>query len=54
MRLAAFAAVLLVAPAIVHAQDAEDAEITRMAKEHYKLGVDAFKAGKYPEAIKEL
>jgi hypothetical protein len=39
-------------PAI--AQENEDAEITRMAKEHYKLGLEAFKAGKYPEAIKEL
>ena len=36
------------------AEEAEDAEITRMAKEHYALGQAAFKAGKYAEAIKEL
>jgi hypothetical protein len=47
------ALVLVVAPA-VRAEDNEDAEIMRMAKEHYKLGLEAFKAGKYPEAIKEL
>jgi hypothetical protein len=27
---------------------------TRVAKEHYRLGLDAYKAGHYPEAIKEL
>ncbi|MCU1277165.1 MAG: hypothetical protein JWM53_711, partial [bacterium] len=31
-----------------------EAEITAMAKEHYKLGLDAYKNAKYPEAIKEL
>ncbi len=45
---------LLAAASVARAQDGEDAEITRMAKEHYKLGLDAFKAAKYPEAIKEL
>ena len=45
--------VLAVAPA-ARADDAEDAEILKMAKEHYRLGVEAFKAGRYPEAIKEL
>lgn len=35
------------------AQD-DDPEVVRMAKEHYKLGQDAYKAGKYDLAIKEL
>ena len=50
---AAVAALLIATPSITYAQDAEDAEILRMAKEHYKLGLDAFKAAKYPEAIEE-
>jgi hypothetical protein len=32
----------------------EDPEVTRMAKQHYQLGLEAFKAGKYDVAIKEL
>ena len=40
------------APNVAQADD--EAEITAMAKEHYKLGLDAYKAGRYPEAIKEL
>jgi hypothetical protein len=32
----------------------EDPEITNMAKQHYKLGQDAYAAGKYDVAIKEL
>ena len=43
-----------VAPAIARAESSDEAEITAMAKEHYKLGLDAYKNGKYPEAIKEL
>lgn len=48
----ALIALLLVAVAgVARAQDGDD---TAMAKQHYKLGLDAYKAGKYPEAIKEL
>lgn len=32
----------------------EDPEITNMAKQHFKLGQDAYAAGKYDVAIKEL
>ena len=32
----------------------EDPEITNMAKQHYKLGQEAYAAGKYEVAIKEL
>jgi tetratricopeptide (TPR) repeat protein len=49
----ALAAVLCAAPRLAVAQD-EDAEVTKMAKEHYKAGLDAYKAGKYDVAIKEL
>ena len=35
------------------AQD-DDADVTRMAKEHYKVGLEAYKAGKFDVAIKEL
>src|SRR5438445_13245809 len=53
--MAALAALLLGAPRWARAEESDDdAEILRMAKEHYKLGLDAFKAAKYPEAIKEL
>jgi hypothetical protein len=57
MRQVAVAAVLValaigVAPSVAYADD--EAEITAMAKEHYKLGLDAYKSGRYPEAIKEL
>jgi hypothetical protein len=48
------AAFLCVTPAIARAESSDEAEITAMAKEHYKLGLDAYKTGKYPEAIKEL
>jgi len=48
------AAFLCVVPAVAHAESSDEAEITAMAKEHYKLGLDAYKNGKYPEAIKEL
>src|SRR6516164_8453745 len=49
----ALIALLCGAPAPAHAQD-DDAEVTRMAKEHYKAGLDAYKTGKYDVAIKEL
>lgn len=53
--LTAFAAVLLCTSAgVARAESTDEAEITAMAKEHYKLGLDAYKAGKYPDAIKEL
>lgn len=45
--------VATLAPA-ARAQDSDEAEITKMAKEHYKAGLDAYKAGKYDVAIKEL
>jgi hypothetical protein len=45
--------VATLAPA-ARAEDSDEAEITKMAKEHYKLGLDAYKAGKYDVAIKEL
>ncbi len=40
-------------PGVAYGQD-DDPEVTRMAKEHYKIGLDAYKAGKYDVAIKEL
>jgi hypothetical protein len=48
------AAFLCVTPAVARAESSDEAEITAMAKEHYKLGLDAYKNAKYPEAIKEL
>jgi hypothetical protein len=48
------AAVLLATPMLARAEGSDEAEITAMAKEHYKAGLDAYKNGKYPEAIKEL
>jgi hypothetical protein len=48
------ALLLCLAPARAFAESGDEAEITAMAKEHYKLGLDAYKAGRYPEAIKEL
>ena len=45
---------LCVTPAAARAESSDEAEITAMAKEHYKLGLDAYKQGRYPEAIKEL
>jgi hypothetical protein len=35
-----------VAPSVARAESSDEAEITAMAKEHYKLGLDAYKAGK--------
>jgi len=52
--LVALAALTFAAPAVSRAQDSDDAEVTKMAKEHYKLGLDAYKNGKYDVAIKEL
>src|SRR4051812_28745833 len=54
LSLVALVALTLTAPTISLAEDAEDAEVTKMAKEHYKLGLDAYKNGKYDVAIKEL
>src|SRR6185312_11897819 len=49
------AAILIaLAPNLARAESSDEAEITAMAKEHYKLGLDAYKAGKYDVAIKEL
>lgn len=52
VRMALVAALVLAMPSLGRADD--DAEITQMAKEHYKLGLDAYNAGNYTEAIKEL
>ncbi|HEY7955993.1 MAG TPA: tetratricopeptide repeat protein [Polyangia bacterium] len=54
LSMVALAAFTFVIPAVAHAQDSDDAEVTKMAKEHYMLGLDAYKAGKYDVAIKEL
>jgi hypothetical protein len=51
---ATLCALLAIVPRTAFAQDSEDAEITKMAKMHYKAGLDAFKANNFPEAIKEL
>jgi tetratricopeptide (TPR) repeat protein len=51
---AAVVALLCAAPIVAAAQEADDAETTKMAKEHYKLGLEAYKAGQYETAIKEL
>jgi tetratricopeptide (TPR) repeat protein len=45
------AALLLCAASVALAENGDD---TAMAKEHYSLGLQAYKAGKYAEAIKEL
>lgn len=50
----ALTALLCAAAGSARAQDADDAEVTRMAKEHYKAGLEAYKSGKYDIAIKEL
>ncbi len=34
--------------------DEDDPEVTKMAKQHFQLGLDAYKSGKYDVAIKEL
>jgi Tetratricopeptide repeat len=47
------AALLCFTASQARAQD-DDAEVTRMAKEHYKAGLEAYKNGKYNVAIKEL
>jgi hypothetical protein len=53
--LAALAIALLATPAISSAQEGgDDAEVTKMAKEHYKAGLEAYKNGQYDVAIKEL
>ncbi len=41
-------------PRAMAGEVADDEEVTKMAKEHYKLGLDAYQAGKYDVAIKEL
>jgi hypothetical protein len=50
----AIAAVVATLAPAARAQDSDEAELTKMAKEHYKAGLDAYKAGKYDVAIKEL
>lgn len=41
-------------PARAQEGNEDDPEVVKMAKEHYKLGLEAYKAGKYDVAIKEL
>jgi hypothetical protein len=45
---------LWLVPAPAFAQEVEDPEITNQAKLHFKAGQDAYAAGKYDLAIKEL
>src|SRR5262245_17213107 len=45
---------VLSVPSLSSAQDSEEVEATKMAREHYKAGLEAFKAGNYEVAIKEL
>jgi hypothetical protein len=51
--LAALAVALGASPSWAQ-EGGDDAEVTKMAKEHYKAGLDAYKAGQYDVAIKEL
>jgi hypothetical protein len=46
-------ALLAAAPA-AHAGEDDDPEVVAQAKEHYKAGLEAYKAGKYDVAIREL
>jgi hypothetical protein len=51
----ALGALLCAGPTTSFAQQGDDdAEVTKMAKEHYKAGLDAYKAGHFDVAIKEL
>jgi hypothetical protein len=50
----ALVALVCLVSTTARAQDTDEAEVTRMAKEHYKAGLDAYKAGNYEVAIKEL
>jgi hypothetical protein len=44
----------MIVPAARAQEGGEDAEVTKMAKEHYRAGLEAYKAGQYDVAIKEL
>src|SRR5258705_5354180 len=44
----------LMVPAARAQEGGDDAEVTKMAKEHYKAGLEAYKNGQYDVAIKEL
>ena len=52
----AFAFALLLGSLAARAQEGQedDPEVLKMAKEHYKLGLEAYKTGKYDVAIKAL
>jgi tetratricopeptide (TPR) repeat protein len=54
MVLSGLVVVLAFASTPAFARGGDDAEVTRMAKEHYKSGLEAYEAGNYPTAIKEL
>lgn len=54
VRWALVAALVCSTAAVARAESNDEAEITAMAKEHYKLGLDAYNQGHYSEAIKEL
>src|SRR5258706_1603799 len=44
----------LMVPAARAQEGGDDAEVTKMAKEHYRAGLEAYKTGQYDVAIKEL
>ncbi len=52
--LAALAVAVCAIPSSGRAQEGDEAEVTKMAKEHYRAGLEAYKAGQYDVAIKEL
>jgi hypothetical protein len=52
---AALAVAFCAIPSTGRTQEAgDDAEVTKMAKEHYRAGLEAYKNGQYDVAIKEL
>src|SRR5512138_1630325 len=51
MRALALAAALLAVPACVHGPSAKD---RRSAEIHYDLGVEALRAGRFPDALREI
>jgi len=52
--LGVFALALTAVSPVAHAADDDDPEIIAQAKEHYKAGLEAYKAAKYDVAIREL
>jgi hypothetical protein len=54
LALLVFALLCSVAAQSAHAQDDDDPDAVAQAKEHYRAGLDAYKAGHYDVAIREL